>query len=196
MLNTKICKRCCIEKSLNEFYKKGNYYREICKECSLKDFRKAGNKWAQEHKSVYDKNKRKEYRLKNKLKIKKYRKKYNLKNKEKNSNYIKEYRKNIIPKISNYLRTRVYIAIKGNVKSDKTMNLIGCNIEFLKNYLESKFKPGMSWDNYGKYGWHVDHIKPCVKFDLSNPSEQRKCFNYKNLQPLWAEENWSKNDKY
>jgi hypothetical protein len=52
----------------------------------------------------------------------------------------------------------------------------------------------MNWDNYGFYGWHIDHIRPCASFDLSKPSEQRKCFNYTNLQPLWATENWGKRD--
>lgn len=53
----------------------------------------------------------------------------------------------------------------------------------------------MSWDNYGMYGWHIDHIKPCSSFDLSNPAEQKICFHYTNLQPLWAKENLSKGKK-
>ena len=52
----------------------------------------------------------------------------------------------------------------------------------------------MSWNNYGE--WHVDHIKPCAKFDLSEEEQQKKCFNYKNLQPLWGEDNLKKGDKY
>jgi len=51
----------------------------------------------------------------------------------------------------------------------------------------------MSFSNYGK--WHIDHIIPCARFDLRKPNEQKKCFNYKNLQPLWAFDNLSKNDK-
>jgi len=65
------------------------------------------------------------------------------------------------------------------------MDLLGCEIQFFKEYLESKFKIGMSWENYGKI-WHVDHIIPCKKFDLQNPEQQKKCFHYTNLQPLWA----------
>ena len=53
----------------------------------------------------------------------------------------------------------------------------------------------MSWDNYGLHGWHVDHIKPCASFDLSKPIEQRKCFNFNNLQPLWAIDNLRKGSK-
>ena len=67
---------------------------------------------------------------------------------------------------------------------------MGCSIEFLKEYLEKQFKSGMNWDNYGE--WHVDHIIPCVSFDLSDPEQQKKCFYYTNLQPLWAIENLEK----
>jgi hypothetical protein len=89
------------------------------------------------------------------------------------------------------LRSRLIGGIKGNFKQSTTIELLGCSIEKLKQHLESKFKPGMSWSNYGK--WHIDHIKPCARFDLSKPNEQKKCFHYTNLQPLWAEENLKKN---
>ena len=71
------------------------------------------------------------------------------------------------------------------------MTLIGCSIEKLKKHFEKQFKSDMSWFNYGK--WHIDHIKPCCKFDLRKISEQKKCFHYTNLQPLWAKENFRKN---
>lgn len=71
--------------------------------------------------------------------------------------------------------------------------MIGCSIEELKQYLEKQFKEGMTWDNYGE--WHIDHIIPCAAFDLTKEEEQLKCFNYTNLQPLWAEENEKKGDK-
>ena len=62
--------------------------------------------------------------------------------------------------------------------------------------MESKFTEGMSWENQGKNGWHIDHKKPCSKFDLSKPEEQKKCFHFTNLQPLWWEDNLKKSDKY
>lgn len=65
----------------------------------------------------------------------------------------------------------------------------------LRIHLESKFKPGMSWKNYGPV-WHIDHIKPCAKFDLTDPAQQRECFHWTNLQPLFALENLQKSDKY
>ena len=73
------------------------------------------------------------------------------------------------------------------------MELIGCNIDQLKKHLSKKFKNGMNWNNHGE--WHVDHIKPCASFDLKCPVQQLACFNYNNLQPLWASENMSKGAK-
>jgi len=111
----------------------------------------------------------------------------------------RDYRKqkrntNINFKLKCYLRTRIYHVLKGINKSASTEKLVGCSLEFLKQHLEKQFKLGMSFSNYGK--WHIDHIKPCASYDLSKPEEQKKCFNYSNLQPLWAEENLSKHDKY
>jgi hypothetical protein len=76
------------------------------------------------------------------------------------------------------------------IKSVKTQELIGCSIDALKQHLELKFQPGMTWGNYGQ--WHVDHIKPCSSFNLEIVDEQKKCFNYSNLQPLWAIDNIKK----
>ena len=63
----------------------------------------------------------------------------------------------------------------------------------LKKHLENQFVEGMSWDNYGE--WQIDHIVPCASFDLSDPNQQRICFNFRNLQPLWAKDNQRKQDK-
>ena len=88
------------------------------------------------------------------------------------------------------LRSRLRHALRGKAKAKHTLELLGCSIEFLKTYLEKKFTEGMSWENYGS--WHVDHIRPCASFDLSDPDQQKICFHYTNLQPLWAFENQSK----
>ena len=93
------------------------------------------------------------------------------------------------------LRSRLNLALKGLNKADTTMNLIGCTTKELKVHLENQFAEGMSWDNYGSDGWHIDHIIPCASFDLSDPEQQRQCFHYTNLQPLWAEDNLRKSDK-
>jgi hypothetical protein len=52
----------------------------------------------------------------------------------------------------------------------------------------------MTWENYGPV-WHVDHIRPCASFDLTDPAQQRECFHFSNLQPLFAAENLAKGDK-
>ncbi len=95
-------------------------------------------------------------------------------------------------------RKRIYSAIKDKkaTKYGKSFELSGCTIEALKKHLESQFQEGMSWENYGVNGWHVDHILPCASFDLTDPEQQRQCFHYSNLQPLWAEENYRKGAKW
>lgn len=98
-------------------------------------------------------------------------------------------------KIKHYLRERIRLALKANNKINSTINLLGCTLEEFKKHLESKFTEGMNWGNYGKKGWHVDHIKPCSSFDLSKEEEQRKCFHYTNLQPLWWYDNLKKSNK-
>ena len=98
-------------------------------------------------------------------------------------------------KIMGVLRSRVLSAIKnrGGVKSFKTIELIGCSVSKCMKHLEKNFKRDMSWKNHGK--WHIDHRIPCASFDLRKVSEQKKCFNYKNLQPMWAFDNLSKGTK-
>ena len=78
-------------------------------------------------------------------------------------------------------------------RSESTRELIDCDMDFYIRYIESKFKNGMSWSNYGE--WHIDHIKPCASFDLNDKKQLRSCFNYKNTQPLWAYENRAKGCK-
>lgn len=96
-------------------------------------------------------------------------------------------------RILSNLRNRVYCALVRGYKAKTTLELLGCTIEQLRVHLESQFTEGMTWDNYGK--WHIDHIKPCASFDLTNKKEQLECFHYTNLQPLWARDNILKGSK-
>lgn len=91
------------------------------------------------------------------------------------------------------LRVRLYEVLKGKIKTSSTLNLLGCSVDELWIYLESQFQPGMTRENYGT--WHIDHIKPCSSFDFTDPDQQKKCFHYTNLQPLWAEDNIKKSNK-
>jgi hypothetical protein len=61
-------------------------------------------------------------------------------------------------------------------------------------HLKDHFLPEMNWDNYG--AWHIDHIRPCASFDLTDPEQQKQCFHYTNLQPLWAADNIRKADNW
>ena len=102
-------------------------------------------------------------------------------------------------KINSSVRRRLKHALhwKKNVNKAKTVELIGCSVNELRCHLESKFQTGMSWENYG-FGddkWHIDHIIPCKNFNLFEISEQKKCFHYSNLQPLWQKDNLSKGCK-
>lgn len=91
------------------------------------------------------------------------------------------------------LASRVKAVLVGDSKSKSTIELLGCSINELRTWLESQFQDGMTWDNYGQ--WHVDHVYPCAKFNLEQPYEQKICFNWFNLQPLWAKDNLIKGNK-
>lgn len=94
------------------------------------------------------------------------------------------------------LRSRVEYALKYQKadRYDHMANLVGCSIQELHNYIESKFTSDMTWDNYGVGGWELDHIIPCSYWDLTDEVQQRECFNFSNLQPMWAAENRRKSD--
>jgi hypothetical protein len=87
------------------------------------------------------------------------------------------------------------LTVRNLEKLGTSEELFGCSVDQLRRHLELQFEPGMSWDNHTVHGWHIDHIIPCAKFDLTLVSEQKKCFHYSNLRPLWAAENWSKGAK-
>lgn len=95
------------------------------------------------------------------------------------------------------LRSRVGKAVKVQYadKAFKTMDVIGCSISKLLAHLERQFLPGMTWENYGRQGWHIDHIIPCASFDLSRPDHQKKCFHFSNLRPAWNRYNEGKGSR-
>lgn len=144
--------------------------------------------------------KRKEYHKKNSEKIKEKRKEYFVNLRKTNSykkrmrEYIRNRRKNDIDfRISKNLGVRIHHALTGlTKKSERTEKLLGCSIIDFKKYIQSLFIDEMNWNNYGE--WHIDHIMPCSSFDLTKEEEQKKCFHYTNLQPLWKKDNIIKND--
>lgn len=99
-------------------------------------------------------------------------------------------------RLKTILRVRLREALKNNHKTGSAISDLGCSISELKKYLESKFQPGMSWENHSNNGWHIDHIIPLDSFDLENPEELKKACHYTNLQPLWCKDNLRKSNKY
>jgi hypothetical protein len=78
-------------------------------------------------------------------------------------------------------------------KTDSTMNYVGCNIPYLREWFEYNFTPEMNWDNYGSY-WSIDHIIPVRKFDLTNDVEKLRCWNWSNLVPVSVKYNSTKKE--
>jgi len=93
------------------------------------------------------------------------------------------------------LRARLNTAIKRGYKAGSAIRDLGCTINELKIYLENQFKEGMTWNNYGLFGWHIDHKKPLSLFDLTNRKQFLEACNYINLQPLWCDENIKKHNR-
>lgn len=194
----KICRICNLNETLTVF----EYNRRICICCRKKQQKQYKKQWKsknvqkvkEDSRIYYLINKDKidkrniNYYFNNKDRVKITRRKYKDRNRQELIKKKKEKLKNDIHfKLSLNLRSRINSAIKrkNNKKNTKTTKLISCDIPFLKCYLECKFLPTMTWENYGKY-WHIDHIVPCRVFDFKNEIEQRACFHYTNLRPLFA----------
>jgi hypothetical protein len=220
----KLCCRCNIEKELIEFFKdksKKDGLTTWCKKCKKEsDKRHRENhkekiklqkhEYYLSNKIVFNQ-KGKEHRQQNEEKYKEWGREFRNQNKDKIRDYQREYKqvnrdrinqneKNRKHNDSSYkllcnLRVRINRALKLNSKSDHTLELLGCSINELKQHLEQQFTEGMAWDNYGKFGWHIDHIIPCSSFDFNDFNQQKKCFHYTNLQPLWWNDNLSKSDR-
>jgi hypothetical protein len=93
-------------------------------------------------------------------------------------------------------RFKSFIKLTDFKKSSTTMMLIGCSPSELRSHIEKQFKPGMSWENYGVKGWHLDHIKPLSLAKSMQEIIDGDYMHYTNFQPLWATENISKGKKY
>lgn len=127
---------------------------------------------------------------------------YIKKNRDKVNAYMRKYtpryyKRNPSAKIAQNLRIRLNGAVRAQLAGKKVSATdCGCSMDFLIKYLEQRFQDGMTWENHGLYGWHIDHIKPCASFDLTKKSEQKKCCHYTNLQPMWAKDNLAKSDNW
>ena len=196
MATTKVCTKCNEEKMETEFPFRNDTqkYSSWCKICEAERNRI----YASENKESL-KATQKAYQQKHKENILLRHKEWIKENLESHREYHRvymgdRYKNEINFRLANALRSRVRGAFKsGGEKAEKTMELLGCSVQHVKDHLESQFTEGMTWENQGE--WHIDHIRPCASFDLTDPEEQKKCFHWTNLQPLWAQDNLRKGAK-
>ncbi len=188
-------------KNLDRARKKARQYYKEWRLKNLDYLRKKGRQYYHENKERRDQdvvlwrernpehisNYRRQYRKDNLEEIKKKRNKYYKIKCENDLNFL----------LLTRFRCRIREALKVQHanKNNTTYELTGCDRIELKNHFESLFTDGMSWDNYGIHGWSIDHIIPCASFDLTDPEQQKICFHYSNLQPLWAKDNQKKGAK-
>ena len=198
----KICSKCHIEKLESEFTKNKASKSGLgshCRKCHqnyqyrYKEKRKITTALWQKNNKNYRNLYKKKWSKNNSDKIKKYVQKDKPKAKLRQQNRIKI---DTNFRLSRNLRRRLHHALKKQSKSGSAVRDLGCTIPELKQYLESKFQPGMTWENYGIKGWHIDHIKPISMFDLTNKKQFLEANHYTNLQPLWAKDNIKKRNKY
>lgn len=194
----KVCNNCGILKLWTDFHKRKDFrfgIYTICKLC----------------KSVFDKN----YYKANKKRLKLYQKGYRKNNKEKVSAVLSAWQKNN-PKYNHYqkiyarklsknpkfklnhnIRSAIGKSLKGNKNGKRWETLVGYTLQKLKKHLEKQFTGGMTWENYGRGGWVVDHKIPISVFNFAESKHRdfRRCWALKNLQPMWARENVIKSNK-
>ena len=192
-MEMKKCNKCLLDKNADDFGIKKEKINGTCKSCV--------NEYSRNYKK---KNKEKvrasnnKYNNKNREKVREWNRKHFENNKERvreraRNNY-KKYRESPEIVLIQACRNRINKLISRNSKSLKSIDLIGCSILSLRQWLEFQFVCNMNWENYGSY-WHIDHVKPCSLFDLSKSEEQQKCFSWKNLRPCIANENIKKGNK-
>lgn len=204
----KTCSKCKILKDLSEFpfRKDRGTYRNSCSACRdlfLISYREKNKDELRAKRAIrYSINKEEVlaekaiYYQENKAEVVIKKRQYRLKNKERLSVDLK------IRKLTDLnfrlrlqLRDRLNKAVKNAQKVGSAVDDLGCTIDQLKTYLEAKFQPGMTWDNWAKYGWHIDHIKSLCNFDLTDREQLRKACHYTNLQPLWWQDNLKKSKR-
>lgn len=202
----RLCYTCVIVKNIDDFPLAKGRIDTKCKDCKYaisKKYKDDNKEQISEYNKTYQRKRNLEKTKAAKKLEQEKRRIYYQENKSKINQQNRERRKKDKHfNLRHNLSSRIAKALNDNIKSENTMSLIGCSIEEFKFHIESQFEDGMSWDNYGRLNktkskkyWEIDHIIPCASFDLSVPEEQVKCFNYRNTQPLWREDNIRKSDK-
>ena len=172
-IETKTCRKCNLDLKVDNFYKSSRHsdgLQSWCKSCKKES---AKIKYNTNYDFRIEYNEKRRGNKRNSIMSLKY--------------HNERYKTDPSFAIAKNMRSRLRnVIIRSNTtKIETTVNLIGCSFGELKEHLENRFLKGMTFKNYGKV-WEIDHIKPCASFDLTKKSEQRKCFHYSNLQPLFA----------
>lgn len=192
-ISKKTCPHCNKNKPLAEFYfrwDKPHLYQSHCKECVCLKVKKR-----EARDPVRKKERDKKYHLENRESRLAYLKEWQSQNKH--LRYPKERQRRLTDLhflLRQRLHNRLSAALRRNSKHSATEILLGCTIAEFKSYFESLFRAGMTWDQVVSGEIHIDHKIPCAKFDLSKEEDQKTCFHYTNLQPLYARENILKRD--
>ena len=190
----KTCSKCKKPKPRNDFNKDRHaksQRRSECIECQRKNRREHFEEDAARSKRYYFRNreqiieKTKLYNKTHKKRRAEVMRRHYLKCREKDKKYA----------LAQKLHKHICRALHGG-ESQMALSLLDCKGEEFRGYIESLFKPGMTWLNHSREGWHLHCIKPCSLFDLSDLVQQKACFNYKNLKPLWSEDNLRKGKNY
>jgi hypothetical protein len=190
---TKVCNTCSQDKPIDQFPFRPDTkkYRSQCKSCHDQFHASYREKHREKAKQVT-----KVWREANLERSRKNVRRWRNANLEyarqkENEGKLQKLRTNPNYRLKFYIRNRLANRIRRLVIKQRgeplTFQLLGCDYLTLRKHLESKFTQGMSWENFDK--WHIDHIIPCKSFDLTKEDEQRRCFHYTNLQPLWAKDN-------
>lgn len=182
----KTCSKCNLEKPLSDFYK--NKARKdgvavYCISCSKGYFQT-------EHRKEYERERNIKRRTQENYV--QYQIEYRKKNMDRFvKNNFEKYHSNPIEKLKQNYRNRIRKVI--DRKTIPSNSILGCSWKTFKQHIENQFQVGMTWDNHGQYGWHLDHKKPLAS---ANTNEELIMLNhYTNLQPLWWRDNLSKSDK-
>lgn len=203
---TKICSKCGEELPATTEYFYATKYGEsgliaMCKRCrrtKMKEY-KVNNR---ENISKYNKEYNKKYKSIHKERLKQYNKEYKEKHKKQTNKRMREYReKRLLVDFKYQLDSIVSRDINNCIngrRAYKWEQLVGYTLNDLINHIEGQFTEGMTWDNHGLFGWHIDHIIPKSIFNYSSPNDPgfKECWALKNLRPLWAMDNIRKSNKY
>lgn len=162
--------------------------------------RRASREWnrrKREQDPEYFRKKAREYRKRNPGAAVEVTKRWRQRNPEAHRKSAREYTRRRRQRDPNFriactLRSRLGRFTKGMPVAGSTVRDLGTSLPEFKKYIESLFKPGMTWENWGRDGWHLDHIKPLASFDLTDREQFLEACHYINLQPLWAEDNMRK----